>query len=104
MQSAVCFLALIGCHVWAQSARFIIAFVVWSEAEAENTASLTEEWSRVGQPAKSSATQEYNVLVLMTLPATGGEGYAQKLQKFTIIQTHHTLHGKCDDVCITVIT
>lgn len=75
---AVCFLALMACHVRAQSAGFIIAFLVWSGAEAENTASLTGERSRVGLPAR----QEFNVLI--TLTATGAE-------KFPVIQTHHTL-------------
>lgn len=53
MPSALRFLALIACHVWAQSARFIIAVVVWHEAEAKkNIASLTGEWSRVGLAAQ----------------------------------------------------
>lgn len=46
---ALWFLVLITCHVWALSAGFIIVSVVHSETQTENIASLTGEWSRVGQ-------------------------------------------------------
>ncbi len=70
MQSAL-FLSInnMSCLSWG----FIIAFVVWSRAEAENIASLTGAgW---GSQLNGSATQELNVPVLIPLPAAVAKRY-----------------------------
>lgn len=99
MRFAVCFSALIACHVWAQSAWVITDLVVCSEARTENTASLSEEQEQGG--AASSAALSPPPPPLITLPALS---VSKKCISPPSIKRTTVFRGKRGGGCVTVIT
>lgn len=120
MPSALRFLALIACHVWAQSARFIIAVVVWHEAEAKKKHCILDWRVEQGGAGSPTALPHRNLIYpswthwqLQGLKAISHKVYTKTLKvpchsnssySFVAKSMMTYIIDKCNDAHITVIT